>query len=156
LRLIQVREKDWPAGRRDAFAARLRDLAQTYGATLLLNGDEAAARALRLHGVHWPAAMLHAAQRRPRDLLVAASCHDRRDLDRAAALNVDFCVLGPVNATPTHPQATPLGFARFAELVEGTQIPVYALGGLVRSDLRQAIDRGAHGVALRRHAWPAS
>jgi 8-oxo-dGTP diphosphatase len=153
LRLIQVREKDWPVERRNAFAARMRDLAQPYGATLLLNGDEAAARALRLQGVHWTGADLHAATRRPRDLVVAASCHDRADLDRAAELEVDFCMLGPVNATPTHPQATPLGFRRFGELVEGTRIPVYALGGLAPADLPEAVDHGAHGVALRRHAW---
>jgi 8-oxo-dGTP diphosphatase len=153
LRLIQVREKDWPAARRDAFAARLRDLARPHGASVLLNGDETAARMLQLQGVHWTSAMLQAAQRRPRDLLVAASCHDRTDLDRAAALEVDFCVLGPVKATPTHPDATPLRFERFAALVEGTRIPVYALGGLTPADLREAIDHGAHGVALRRHAW---
>jgi 8-oxo-dGTP diphosphatase len=155
LRLIQIREKDWPIARRDAFAARLRDLAAPHGATLLMNADEAAARALGLAGVHWPAALLHASERRPRDLIVGASCHDRRDLERAAELEIDFVVLGPVNATPTHPHAMPLGFARFAQLVVGTRVPVYALGGLAPSDLRQAIDHGAHGVALRRHAWPA-
>ena len=153
LRLIQVREKEWPAARRDAFAARLRDAARPYGATLLLNGDEAGARALRLDGVHWPAALLHAAQRRPRDLVVAASCHDRRDLDRAAELEVDFVVLGPVKPTPTHPGAVPLGFEGFAAIVDGTRVPVYALGGLDPGDLGPAVDHGAHGIALRRHAW---
>jgi 8-oxo-dGTP diphosphatase len=153
LRLIQVREKEWPVDRRDAFAARVRDLARPHGATVLLNGDEPAARALRLDGLHWTAATLHAARHRPRDLVVAASCHDRRDLDRAAELEVDFVVVGPVKATPTHPRALPLGFDGFAALVEGTRVPVYALGGLDLGDLRQAVDRGAHGIALRRHAW---
>jgi 8-oxo-dGTP diphosphatase len=32
-------------------------------------------------------------------------------------------------------------------------LPVYALGGLVRADLEQAMLHGAHGVALRRGAW---
>jgi thiamine monophosphate synthase len=32
---------------------------------------------------------------------------------------------------------------------------VFALGGLAASDLDTAIDSGAHGVALRRAAWPA-
>jgi 8-oxo-dGTP diphosphatase len=153
LRLIQVREKDWPVERRKAFAARLLDLAAPFGATLLMNGDEGAARALGLSGVHWTAAMLNAAEQRPRDLIVAASCHERREVDRAAALDVDFVVLGPVKPTPTHPHASPLGFERFAEIVVGTRVPVYALGGLTPKDLDAAIDCGAHGVALRRAAW---
>jgi 8-oxo-dGTP diphosphatase len=154
LRLVQIREKSWPMARRDALAARLRDLAAPYGATLLLNGDEARARALGLHGVHWTAAALRAATQRPRDLLVAASVHDRDELARAAAREVDFAVLGPVHATPTHPRSTPLGFARFADIVAGARVPVYALGGLSSGDLRSAVDHGAHGVALRRFAWP--
>jgi thiamine monophosphate synthase len=32
-------------------------------------------------------------------------------------------------------------------------VPVYALGGLRRSDLREAVDQGGHGVALMRGAW---
>jgi 8-oxo-dGTP diphosphatase len=155
LRLVQVREKAWPIARRDAFAARLRDLAARHGATLLLNGDEPAARALGLQGVHWTAAMLREATSRPRDLMIAASCHDRDELERAADLGVDFAVLGPVHATPTHPDAAPLGFARFAQIALGTRVPVYALGGLSAGDLREAVDHGAHGVALRRWAWPA-
>jgi 8-oxo-dGTP diphosphatase len=62
-------------------------------------------------------------------------------------------VLGPVKATPSHPDAKPLGWERFMELVRGTPIPVYALGGLDRSDLDVALSHGAHGVALRRAAW---
>jgi 8-oxo-dGTP diphosphatase len=154
LRLVQIREKDWPAARRDAFAARLASLAAPFAATLLLNGDAATARALGLHGVHWTAAQLREASDRPRDLLVGASCHDREELDKAAALGLDLAVLGPVRATPTHPAAVPLGFARFADVVNGARLPVYALGGLRRDDLDEAIDHGAHGVALRRNAWP--
>jgi 8-oxo-dGTP diphosphatase len=156
LRLIQVRDRTWPEARRRALAARLAVLAAPHGATILYNGDEAIARELGLGGVHWTAARLRDATARPRDLMVAASCHDHDELARAEALEVDFAVLGPVRDTPTHPGATPLGFARFASLVEGTRIPVYALGGLAQHDLDEAVDHGAHGIALRRNAWPGA
>ena len=156
LRLIQVRDRTWPEARRRALAVELAALAQPCGASLLYNGDEAVARELGLAGIHWTAARLREAASRPRDLMVAASCHDAGDLACAAALGVDFAVLGPVRATPTHPDAVPLGLRRFASLVEGTRIPVYALGGLESTDLDEAIDHGAHGVALRRGAWPGA
>jgi 8-oxo-dGTP diphosphatase len=156
LRLVQVRDRTWPEVRRRALATKLAALARPYHATILYNGDEAAARELGLAGVHWTAARLREATSRPRDLMVAASVHDRDELARAADLGVDFAVLAPVRATPTHPDAVPLGFTRFADLVEGTRIPVYALGGLSLADLDEAIDHGAHGVALRRGAWPGA
>src|SRR6185312_14496520 len=99
---------------------------------------------------HWSAARLVAARSRPDDMLCAASTHDMSELEQAARLGVDFVVLGPVAATPTHPGARPLGWRRFAELAAGSPMPVYALGGLSAEDLDVAIAHGAHGVALRR------
>jgi 8-oxo-dGTP diphosphatase len=155
LRLAVVREKAWPAARLAAFATRVLALAQRYGATMLLNADEGRARSLGFAGVHWTAARLAESTARPRDLVVAASCHTRDEVARAGALALDFAMLGPVRATPTHPQAVPLRFDGFAALVADAQLPVFALGGLATSDLDTAIDSGAHGVALRRAAWPA-
>jgi 8-oxo-dGTP diphosphatase len=154
LRLVQVRETSWPAERRNAFALQLRAIAPA-DATLLLNGEADDARAPGFAGVHWTSAALMQARARPPDLMVSASCHDATQLARAGALGVDFALLGPVQATPTHPAATPLGFARFAAIAAATRVPVYALGGLAAEDLHTAIDAGAHGLALRRHAWPA-
>jgi 8-oxo-dGTP diphosphatase len=47
-----------------------------------------------------------------------------------------------------------LGWPRVAALLRGTSLPVYALGGLDHPDLDAAIAHGAHGIALRRAAWP--
>lgn len=153
VRLIQVREKTWDVARRDALAARIVALASRYGARVLLNGATDDARRLGCDGVHWTADALAAATSRPRDLVVAASCHTGADVMRASALDLDFAVLGPVLATPTHPDAVPLGWDGFAPAVSRTRVPVFALGGLTRDDLDTAIAHGAHGVAMRRYAW---
>ena len=156
VRLVQIREKTWDTRRRDAFARELTALAARCGARVLLNGDAADARALGCAGVHWTADALRAATSRPRDLLVAASCHTHAEVMRASGLDLDFVVLGPVFATPTHPDAVPLGWTGFAAAVRGTRVPAFALGGLHGEDLDAAIAHGAHGVAMRRHAWPAA
>ncbi|MGE5168816.1 MAG: Nudix family hydrolase [Rudaea sp.] len=156
VRLVQLREKDWDAARRNAFAARLNALAARHGARILLNGAAGEARASGLAGVHWTARTLTAATSRPRDLLVAASCHTHAEVMHASALDLDFVVLGPVLATPTHPGAAPLGFDGFAKAAAGTRVPVFALGGMRPGDLDAAIAHGAHGIAMRRHAWPTA
>jgi 8-oxo-dGTP diphosphatase len=153
LRLVQVREKDWPAARQRALVDALLERAHAHGARLLLNGDAATARAWGCDGVHWTAAALAAAAERPPDMLCAASCHTAADVALAGRLGLDFAVLGPVRPTPTHPDAPTLGWDGFAREVDGTTLPVYALGGLERADLGVAINHGAHGIALRRAAW---
>lgn len=154
LRLVQVREKGWPRERQRELAVALKDLARPQGAAVLLNGDEDDARAWGLDGVHWTSARLAAASSRPGDLVCAASCHSPAELARAGALALDFAVLGPVRPTPTHPDVPAMGFDGFARAVEGTTLPVYALGGLSAGDLPAAIDAGAHGIAAIRAAWP--
>lgn len=153
LRLVQVREKDWPAARVADFALRVKALARSHGAKVLLNGEAHVAYELGLDGVHWTSARLAEAKVRPDGLLVGASCHDAHELARAAALDCDFAVMGPVQPTPSHSGMQPLRWDGFARQIAGTRIPVYALGGLGSEDLTIAVDRGAHGLAMRRGAW---
>ena len=87
-------------------------------------------------------------------MLCAASCHTREEIERAGMLGIDFAVLGPVLPTPTHAFAPALGWEGFARCAEATAIPVFALGGLAPGDLDTAILHGAHGIAMRRGAWP--
>jgi 8-oxo-dGTP diphosphatase len=155
LALVQLREKDWPASRRQALAAAFVALARSHGARVLLNGDVEAARMWGCDGVHWTSDALAAATARPDGMLCAASCHTRPDIERAGRLGLDFAVLGPVLPTPSHPGARTLGWEAFAAIAALTPLPIYALGGLGHADLPIAIAHGAHGVALRRAAWPA-
>jgi 8-oxo-dGTP diphosphatase len=153
LRLIQLREKDWPAERRDAFARRLVPLAHRFDAKVLLNGTVGDARSLGCDGVHWTSVALAQAKERPAAMMASASCHTKDELTRAAMLGLDFALVGTVAPTPTHRHATPLGWDGFAAIAADARLPVYALGGLDRDDLTTAIDHGAQGLALRRAAW---
>ncbi|NTV94394.1 MAG: DNA mismatch repair protein MutT, partial [Thiobacillus sp.] len=152
LRLVQLREKDLPAVQRADLAGRVATLCRQYGAGLTLNGDIESAARLGA-GVHLTAAQLTTLDSRPDLPWVGASCHDAAELARAAALGADFVVLGPVQATASHPGAAPLGWPAFGRLIEDYPLPVYALGGLSRADMERARQAGAHGIALRSGAW---
>ena len=148
VRLLQLRQPRWVTGKLREAAAALRAEVQPAGADLILNGDIEGALALDL-GVHLRSGQLASLRERPLParLWVGASCHDAAELERAAVLGCDFALLAPVAATPTHPQATPLGWPRFAVLVAGAALPIYALGGVGADDLPCARAAGAHGVA---------
>jgi len=154
--LVQFRasalsEKDYVAlGRR---AARL---CESYGARLLINGDPQRLSRIGAHGVHLSGSWLHRCGPRatPGAGLLGASCHSPGDLDRAHRIGVDFAVLSPVLPTRSHPEARPLGWARFRAWVAEARIPVYALGGLSEAELERARSAGAQGVAGIRAFWP--
>jgi 8-oxo-dGTP diphosphatase len=118
-RLLQLRFPHWPTGAVRQLAADLLPRARKAGTALLLNNDIEGARQLGI-GVHLPAAQLRELGQRPLPLnqWVATSCHNENELTLASTLGADFATLSPVTATPSHPDAHPLGWPRFAELAE--------------------------------------
>lgn len=153
LRLIQVREPELPGEVAQAFASEVVRRAHLFGALVLINGDQTLARDSGADGVHLRSAALADLSARPDFEWVGASCHNRAELERAAALGLDYAVLGAVRATPTHPDRTGMGWAAFAELASGLPLPVLALGGIARDDMMAARKAGAHGIAAIRGAW---
>ena len=140
LKLLQIREPHLVG--RDAFTRQAIELAHRYDCRVVTKAAFPGA-----DGIHFTAAELMQLKEKPEGL-TAASCHTRAELERAMALGLDFVVLGPVKD-----KAPALGWTRFGEIARGATLPVYAIGGLTRADLRDAWRAGAHGVAMIRGAW---
>src|SRR3979490_1974066 len=153
LKLIQMREKTLGHQAIEEFARRVTALPHAHGAKVLVNADAALAREVGADGVPLAGELLRRAPARPDFPWCGASCHSIGELRRAEALGVDFVVLGPVRATPSHPNAVPPGWERFREFAAAAAMPVYALGGIFPSDLEQAMSCGAHGIAMVRGSW---
>ena len=150
LRLIQIREKQLSAQALQTFSTQVIDLANTYCASVLVNGDWQLAQAVGASGVHFTSQQLLALNQKPEKLLCAASCHNATELKKAAELGLDFVVLSPVLPTKSHIDAQLLGWQSFQQLVGDYPLPVYALGGMQTQLLTTAWQHGAHGIAMQR------
>lgn len=85
---------------------------------------------------------------------IGVSVHTPEEAMAAQAGGADYLLVGPVFATPTHPEASPLGvegLARFTRF----GLPVVAIGGVSRANAREVVSAGAHGVAMIRALWDA-
>ena len=153
LRLLQVREKNLSRTALRELSLRALELAHAHGAQVLINGDIELAQEVGADGVHLNSSQLAAYSTRPDLAWCAASCHDASELQRAEEMGLDFAVLSPVLPTQSHPGAAHLGWDAFAEMVAVSTIPVYALGGLCRNDMKTAWQHGAHGIVMLRQAW---
>jgi len=142
LRLLQIREPDLGEDARRLFTQQALGLARRYGCKVLVKAPFPGA-----DGVHYTAAELMRLDTRPKDSLVAASCHTRAELERAMQLELDFAVLGPVR------DKAAIGWELFRGLAADSTIPVYAIGGLSPADREAAWRAGAHGMAMIRAAW---
>lgn len=142
LKLLQVREPEMDDAGRRLFTEQAIGLSHRYGCKVLTKDRFAGA-----DGIHFTAAGLMQLQEKPPKGLAAASCHTRAELERAMQLELDFAAVGPVR------DKAAIGWNGFAELVAGSSIPVYAIGGLSPADRQAAWRAGAHGIAMIRAAW---
>lgn len=153
LQLLQIREKQLTQDELAAFTHEVLTLCVPYQAKVMLNGDVDLALQWGVHGVHLTSHALMQLQQKPSWMLVAAACHDTQQLAQAAQLGLDFVVLSPVLATPSHPDAKLLGWDVFKTLIENYSVPTYALGGMRPQYLSMALSCGARGIAMQRGIW---
>lgn len=157
-RLLQLRCREETYHKNPELVTQLLSICRTYDARLLLNSTPATTVHFNAHGVHLNSPRLLQLSHRPLDknFWVSASCHNCSELMHACRMGVDFIVLSPVQETNSHPEAQPLGWDKFSQLVELSSIPVYALGGMLPQHLQQAWNSGALGVAMLSSVWSAS
>lgn len=155
VRLMQLRAPELDSAAYTRLFAQVQAHCRRYDATLLANATAEHAQFLGAAGVHLNSARLMACRARPLGAryLVSAACHDLSQLLHAGQIGVDFVTLSPVRATLTHPEARPLGWQAFAELVGQASVPVFALGGMRREDLARAKQAGAYGIAAINSLW---
>lgn len=155
VRLVQLRAKRLPPLALASLARQAQALVRAAGGRLLVNSHVELVRELGLDGVHLTSAQLERLRERPlpERYWVGASCHNATELVTAARLGVDFAVLGPVLATPSHPQQSAIGWEGLRTLIAACPTPVYALGGLGLHDLNRATYCGAQGVAGISQFW---
>ena len=155
LRLVQLRAPGLGRSEYIALAVDALGLCHQYGAELLLNCPVNQAQELGADGVHLNSKQLAGLSERPlsNNKWVAASCHNLEELQQAMAIDLDFCVLSPVLQTASHPDAEPMGWDRFAQIVALANIPVFALGGMESSHIPMARQQGGQGIAAIRALW---
>jgi 8-oxo-dGTP diphosphatase len=155
IRLIQFRQPTWTRAQIAAVASDAHAIAARRGTLLLVNSAPDLVEESGLDGVHLSARAAARLDARPvsRGRWLGVSCHDPVEIGRAVRIGADFVTIAPVGATPSHPDAAPLGWRRFAELAAACAIPAYALGGLGEADVPTARAHGAQGIAAIRAFW---
>jgi thiamine-phosphate diphosphorylase len=85
---------------------------------------------------------------------IGKSVHDLDGAEAAKAEGADYLVVGPVYATASHPDRTPLGLERL-RAIAGLGLPVIAIGGVTPERAREVKGAGAYGAAAIRALWDA-
>jgi 8-oxo-dGTP diphosphatase len=155
--IVQVREPELSLKDRMEFTAQLVKSTNGSPVQIVQNDGLDADFFDGITGIHLSALntreALAAGLKRPLGKMLGCSCHNAGEIRVASMIDADYITLGSVAVTPSHPDGAVLGISQFSNLSELANIPVFAVGGMDESDIKQIRQAGGQGVAMISAAW---
>lgn len=151
--VLQLRMKQAGDDTLLATAARFAATSARHGAIFILNDRPELVDAAGADGVHIGQDDTPVGAARELvgpDRLVGLSTHTPGQIDRAAALDVDYIGVGPIHATPTKPGRPAVGTELVAYAAARAKVPSFAIGGIDPATVGAAVAAGARRVAVVR------
>ena len=148
-RWVMLREKDLPPDALLDLARQISALTSASGATLSINSDIAAAKALKA-GLHLPAdgSALAARATLGPAALIGKSAHSLDEIEKALDTGADYVTLSPIFASASKPGYGPaLGIEGLRKVAARLQIPIVALAGIDADNAGPCLKAGADAVA---------
>jgi thiamine-phosphate pyrophosphorylase len=148
--LVQLREKDLPAGELLGLAASLMD-AISGRARLIINGRADLALAAGAQGVQLgeDGPPVSAARKTLGDrALIGRSVHSESAASQAVADGANFLIVGTMFASRSHPSEEPAGTELMRQISRNSGLPLIGIGGITPENAPEVIQAGGSGVAV--------
>ena len=144
-----LREKDLTDGEYTALAARIQEICRGEEVPFFVHGRPASARQIGCRNLHLPLQTLQQLGGKPADIdILSVSCHSREDVMQAEKQGADRIILGTIYETGCKPGLAGKGPAFVREICRETSLPVYTIGGIKPSNLREVMAGGAAGGCM--------
>lgn len=149
--ILQLRAKNHHPQAISSLAADLLALCRAHGVPFLINDFVSLAAEIGADGCHvgqddTPVAEVRAAL--PPGSIVGLSTHSIEQVRSAITARPDYIGFGPLFATPTKPDYTPIGLSMVREALSLAPFPVFCIGGITLETLPQVLQAGATRVVM--------
>lgn len=153
--IFQFRDKGQGARGKLETAGKLAAYAKAHGSTFIVNDYVDLAKKSGADGVHLgmkDARKLGKSEIRKlgKGMIIGISASNLNEALRAQRLGADYIGLGPVFATPIKPGVKPSGIKELKKVMKKVTIPVVAIGGIDKHNIRQILSAGCDKAAVIR------
>ena len=150
--IIQLRDKARTSKDMLSIALQIREITRSSGIHFIVNDRLDLARAAGADGVHLGQEDLPVPFARrvvPKGFIIGTSVRTVQEALIAESEGADYIALSPIFDTPTKSDAGPgKGLEVLKEIKSVVSIPVIAIGGICKGNVRQVMEAGADGVAV--------
>ena len=148
---VQLREKDLPEDEFLAEAIEIAALCRSYGVPFFVNDNVDIAIACHADGVHVGQDDMAAAKVRERvgeDMMIGVSAHSVEEALEAVRNGADCLGVGAMFSTSTKTDVDVLSKETLKAICDAVDVPVVAIGGLNKGNMRDLAGTGVDGFAI--------
>jgi thiamine-phosphate pyrophosphorylase len=150
-KVIQLRDKEHGKKELLPVAQGLRDLCAEQGILFIMNDDLDVALAVDADGLHvgqYDLPVKVARRLLPIDKILGCSARTTDKAMAAQSEGADYIAVGAMYTTPTKESAEVVGPVRLKQLREVLTLPLVAIGGINKDNLREVLAAGVDSVAV--------
>ncbi len=153
VRAVQLREKDLTPKEIYDLARKIRSLTKEYGALFFINDRLDIAMAVGADGVHLTTQSIPTEAVREvagEKVIIGVSTHSIEELLTAKRQGADYVTFSPIFFTPSKAMyGPPKGITALEMACKlAGDLPVIALGGIKKDQVKQVMEAGAAGIAV--------
>lgn len=148
---LQLREKNLAEEDFIKEAREIKELCRKYNVPLIINDNVEIAREIDADGVHVGQSDMEAGDVRDRlgpDKIIGVSARTVEQALLAEAHGADYLGVGAVFSTSTKLDARNVSRETLREICKAVRIPVVAIGGITRDNVKELTGCGADGIAV--------
>jgi len=150
-KVIQLRDKKYSKGELLSIAQKLVDLCHKYNVLFIVNDYLDITLASEADGIHigqedLPLSVIR--KELPIDKVIGLSTNTVTQARKAESEGADYVAVSSIFPSSTKPEATVVGLERLRRIKKAVSVPVVALGGINRQNIREVIKAGADAAAV--------
>lgn len=147
--LLQLRAKGKSPAEIESWAREMLPITRSYEVPLIINDHPEVAAKVGCEGVHVGQEDDSVARAREwvgPDILIGKSTHSIDQALAAQEEGPDYIGFGPLYATGTKPDYTPVGLADLSAVHAQVKLPIFCIGGVNLSRIEEVVHAGARRV----------
>jgi thiamine-phosphate pyrophosphorylase len=147
---IILREKDLDEADYESLSKQVIKICKQYDVPCILHSFVNTAIKLNSDKIHLPLPVLRTIPevQKSRFKIIGSSCHSVEEAAEAQKLGCTYITAGHIFATDCKKDLAPRGIDFLKEVCDTVSIPVYAIGGIDGSKIKEVKNAGAAGVCI--------
>ena len=149
---VVLREKELDASSYERLAWVVKGICDKYGVRLIIHQNITVAENMGHPYLHLSLPAYRAYRQGEYPLQIGVSVHSVAEAQEAQALGAVYLFAGHIYETDCKKGVTPRGLPFLRQVCRSVAIPVFAIGGIARSNKREVMEAGARGFCIMSEA----